>query len=195
MANILLVDDHPLYRDGFAHMVRGLRPAWSLYLSPSAAHALAVQAEKPLDLVLVDIGLPDDDGFMLVRTLAARAPALPQIVISGREDAAARMRARMYGARAFIGKTTPPEAIAGTIDAVLAGLTRFEDIGDVPALTPRQTEILMLLAEGHGNKEIRHRLNIAERTVRAHLTELFQLLGANSRMQAVVRAREMGLIA
>ena len=64
----------------------------------------------------------------------------------------------------------------------------------MPVLTGRQTELLMLLAEGHGNKEMRHRMNIAERTVRAHLTELFHLLGAHSRMQAVVRARELGLI-
>jgi DNA-binding NarL/FixJ family response regulator len=62
-------------------------------------------------------------------------------------------------------------------------------------LTTRQAEVLGLLAEGHANKEIRYRLGIAERTVRAHLTELFQVLGVNSRMQAVIRGRELGLIA
>ena len=82
------------------------------------------------------------------------------------------------------------------IDSVLRGDKIFNtgDPGNLPALTPRQIELLMLLAEGHGNKEIRHRLNIAERTVRAHLTELFQLLGAHSRMQALIRARELGLV-
>jgi DNA-binding NarL/FixJ family response regulator len=65
----------------------------------------------------------------------------------------------------------------------------------MPALSRRQAEILELLSAGHGNKEIRHRLGIAERTVRAHLTDLFQLLDAHSRMQAVIRARELGLIA
>lgn len=195
MANILLVDDHPLFRDGFAHMVRVMRPDWSLHFAETATQALAEQARSPFDLVIVDVGLPDDDGFALVKALADRTPDMPQIMISGREDAAVRMRARMSGARSFIAKTTPPEDIARTIDAVLAGLTRFENVGDIPVLTARQTEILMLLAAGHGNKEIRHRLNIAERTVRAHLTDLFQLLGANSRMQALIRARELGLIA
>ena len=78
----------------------------------------------------------------------------------------------------------------------LAGGTAFADnrAANLPTLTPRQAEILSLLAEGHGNKEIRHRLGIAERTVRAHLTELFQVLGAHSRMQALIRAREFGLI-
>lgn len=195
LATILLVDDHPLFRDGFAHMVRVMRPDWTLHVCESAAQALAMQARMSLDLVIVDVGLPGDDGFDLVKAIAARAPTLPQMLISGREDAAVRMRARMSGARSFIAKTTPPEDIVRTIDAVLAGLVRFEDIGDIPVLTARQTEILMLLAAGHGNKEIRHRLNIAERTVRAHLTDLFQLLGANSRMQALIRARELGLIA
>ena len=147
------------------------------------------------DVVIVDVGLPDDDGFTLVKTLAERAPSLPQIMISGRQDAAVRMRARLCGARGFIPKTTEPDEIASTIDAVLDGHMRFEDLSDIPTLTSRQTEILLLLADGHGNKEIRHRLNIAERTVRAHLTDLFQLLGANSRMQALIRARELGLIA
>ncbi|MDB5670710.1 MAG: two component transcriptional regulator, LuxR family, partial [Alphaproteobacteria bacterium] len=103
------------------------------------------------------------------------------------------------GVRGFIAKTMPPEAIARSIDQVHAGGTSFDEVRasrtELPGLTARQAEILELLAEGHGNKEIRHRLGIAERTVRAHLTELFQLLDAHSRMQALIRAREMGLIA
>jgi DNA-binding NarL/FixJ family response regulator len=108
-----------------------------------------------------------------------------------------RIRAQAAGARAFITKTARPDTIAETIDAVLKGDVVFragEGARDLPVLTARQFEVLTLLAAGHGNKEIRHRLNIAERTVRAHLTELFQLLGAHSRMQAVIRARELGLI-
>ena len=83
------------------------------------------------------------------------------------------------------------------VDTVLRGGLAFggcEHAGAMPVLTTRQAEVLALLAEGHANKEIRHRLGIAERTVRAHLTELFHLLGANSRMQAVIRGRELGLL-
>jgi LuxR family maltose regulon positive regulatory protein len=79
----------------------------------------------------------------------------------------------------------------------MAGRPAFPDastFAEAPRLTSRQAQILALLAEGHGNKEIRHRLGIAERTVRAHLTELFQLLGVHGRMPAVIRARELGLI-
>jgi DNA-binding NarL/FixJ family response regulator len=198
LVNILVVDDHPLFRDGFAHMVRVLRPRWTLHFSDSAAHALDILPSVEPDLVIVDVGLPGDDGFFLIKAIAAVSATLPQILISGREDAAVRLRARASGVRSFIAKTEPPETIAATIDAVLAGGTVFDvrkGVGELPVLTARQVEVLMLLAAGHGNKEIRHRLNIAERTVRAHLTELFQLLGAHSRMQAIVRARELGLLA
>jgi DNA-binding NarL/FixJ family response regulator len=197
VVNILVVDDHPLFRDGFAHMVRVLRPQWNLHFSESAAHALTALKGLTPDLVIVDVGLPDDDGFTLLKAIANVSAAIPQILISGRDDAAIRMRARASGVRSFIAKTSAPEKIADTIDAVLNGGTVFDTAKgseDMPVLTARQTEVLMLLAAGHGNKEIRHRLNIAERTVRAHLTELFQVLGAHSRMQAVIRARELGLI-
>jgi DNA-binding NarL/FixJ family response regulator len=107
------------------------------------------------------------------------------------------VRARAAGAAGFIAKTNLPETIIGMVEIVLQGGVAFGACarpGTIPVITPRQAEVLALLAEGHANKEIRHRLGIAERTVRAHLTELFHLLGANSRMQAVIRGREFGLI-
>ena len=148
-------------------------------------------------LVIVDVVLPGEDGFSLVKSIAAAAPGLPQILTSGREDAAVRIRAWASGARGFIAKNAPADELLRMIDKVLGGGTCFatEAPGGLPDLSARQSEILMLLSDGHGNKEIRHRLNIAERTVRAHITELFQVLGAHSRMQALIRARELGLIA
>jgi DNA-binding NarL/FixJ family response regulator len=181
MPLILLVDDHPLFRDGFAHMVRALRPAWQLSFADRAARAVAeIDALRP-DLAILDIGLPDEDGFALLVALAARAPDLPQVLLSGRNDVAVRVRARSCGAKGFIAKTMPPSRIIEMLDAA-------------PHLSLRQAEVLELLAEGHGNKEMRYRLGIAERTVRAHMTDLFQLLGAHSRTQAIIRAREFGLI-
>jgi len=195
--SILIVDDHPLFADGFAHMARTLRPDWVLYGAASAGDAVRAVAGVLPDLAIVDVGLPDDCGFSLVGRLAAAAPGLPVILISGRDDTAVRVRAHASGAAGFIAKTQTPETIVEMIETVLRGGRAFQDethAGPMPVLTPRQAEVLALLAEGHANKEIRHRLGIAERTVRAHLTELFHLLGANSRMQAVIRGRELGLI-
>jgi DNA-binding NarL/FixJ family response regulator len=194
---ILIVDDHPLFADGFSHMACGLRPDWAIQTAASAAAAVSALRMLSPDVVIIDIGLPDDDGFGLLRTINAAWPGLPTILISGRDDVAVRVRARASSASGFIAKTAAPLDVITMIEAVLAGGTAFSDAThgtDMPVLTSRQAQVLALLAEGHANKEIRHRLGIAERTVRAHLTELFHLLGANSRMQAVIRGRELGLI-
>jgi DNA-binding NarL/FixJ family response regulator len=188
-----------LFCEGLAHAAGRLRPEWELLFANSAVEALQALAARRFDLAIVDVGLPETDGFSLLRLIAAGHPDLPQILISGRSDAAVRVRARTCGARGFIAKTMPPDGIVAAIEAVLRGEVAIgpplrTETG-MPALSARQAEILELLSEGHGNKEIRHRLGIAERTVRAHLTELFLLLDAHSRTQALIRARELGLIA
>jgi len=196
VATILLVEDHPLFCEGFARMAQALAPGWTVRSVDCADAACAAIAERGIDLVLVDAGLPGRDGFTLMEELSAAHPLIPLMLISAREDAAARMRAQACGAVGFIGKREPSEVMVERIATVLAGGTAFDQPGDdVPALTARQVEVLELLAQGHGNKEIRHRLGIAERTVRAHLTDLFQTLGAQTRVQAILRAREFGLIA
>ena len=200
VTGILIVDDHPLFTDGFVHMARALRPAWVLRCTADASlalEALSTPDGNAFSIAIVDIGLPGQDGFSLLKSIRLGWPALPVLLMSGREDAAVRVRARAAGAAGFIAKTTAPETIVGMVDRVLQGGHAFgpaDCAAAMPILTPRQAEVLALLAEGHANKEIRHRLGIAERTVRAHLTELFHLLGANSRMQAVIRGRELGLI-
>ncbi len=197
MTRLLLVDDHPLFRDGFARMAQVLRPSWVVSFAGTAGQALEWLADETADVVVIDVGLPGDDGFTLLRAIAGFAPALPQILMSGRNDVGGRVQARAAGARGFIAKTGAPEVLADMVDAVLDGRQGFSPEtldAALPELTPRQADVLKLLTEGHGNKEIRHRLGIAERTVRAHLTDLFELLGVHSRTQAIIRARELGMI-
>ncbi len=204
-ATLLLVDDHPLFHAGLASMLRTARPGYGLLSAHDAAQGLEmVRADPRIDLVLVDIVLPGIDGFDALGEFGKACPQLPRVMISGREDAAARMRARHCGASGFISKAWAPERIAGVLDAVLDGGSGFDeqtpasrDAGggaDASNLTPRQVEVLSLLAEGHSNKEIEYRLGIAERTVRAHMTEIFQALGAQTRVQAILQAQKLGLI-
>lgn len=196
---VLLIDDHPLFVDGFAMMLRKSRPEWTLESTSSTIEALALLRQRAdFDLIIVDVQLPEHDGFETLGLIAEFCPSAPRMMMSGREDGLAQLRAQQAGARGFVVKASPPETILATIDSVLAGQPHFArgcGAGDpTPALSPRQTEVMELLATGCANKEIRFRLNIAERTVRAHLTEIFNTLGVNSRVQAIIRARELGLL-
>ena len=195
---LLLIDDHPLFVDGFATMIRQARPDWHFAFAHSSHEGVARLAEDTdFDLVIVYLQLPDRDGFATIAAIALICPHLPRLVISGREDAAARMRAQAAGASGFIVKSLPPERMIAVIDDVAAGRSGFaaaDSLTALPCLLPRQLDALTLLAEGHANKEIRFRLNIAERTVRAHLTELFATLGVQTRVNAIIRAREISLI-
>ena len=195
-ASLLLVDDHPLFRDGFAAMVGKTRPDWRLTTAESAETGCAALAGGDFDLVIVDIQLPDRDGFAAIAEMASLRPDVARVMISGREDMAARLRARHAGAAGFIDKAAEPARIVKMLELVLDGGVAFDVTpkGRSPSLSPRQAQVLELLAEGCANKEMRYRMGIAERTIRAHLTELFGLLGVTNRVQAIVRARELGLI-
>ncbi|WP_293906248.1 response regulator transcription factor [Phenylobacterium sp.] len=170
MVRALLVEDHPLFREGFTAMLARHRPHWTLESAGAAAEALEMLAAAgPRDLAIIDIQLPDIDGFE-----AARAPLMPRVMISGREDEAARLRSRDCGASGFLSKAWSPERMIAMVEQVLAGGVAF-DLPDGPTvagatLTARQLEVLSLLAEGHSNKGIERRMNIAPRTVRASIS-------------------------
>jgi DNA-binding NarL/FixJ family response regulator len=198
MVAVLLVDDHPLFRDGFAAMMKHHRPDWTLRTAQSGAEAVGFLAggERP-DLAIIDILLPDTDGFEAARMIGQIAPLVSRVMISGREDGAARLRSRDCGASGFISKSWSPERILEKLEEVLAGGVAFEassGIGLAEAMTARQLEVLTLLADGHSNKAIERRMGIAPRTVRAHLTEIFHLLEVEGRVQAILKARQLGLI-
>ena len=192
---LLLVDDHPLFIDGFASMLRVLRPHWQLLSALTSAEAQVLLGATPgIDVILVDLQLPDIDGYETVRRMKADYAHVPITIISGREDAAARIKSMRAGANGFIAKTASAQEIVALIEQIGGGSQEFGKIERLPALSERQSEILQLLATGCANKEIRHRLGIAERTVRAHLTEIFQSLAVNSRVQAILKAQALGMI-
>ena len=200
-ANLLLVDDHPLFHAGLRSVLRAQRPAYELMSAGDAAAGLEViRGRGDIDLVLIDIMLPGDDGFAAVASYGREAPTVPRVLISGREDPVTLGRVRKSGVSGFIAKSWPPAALIHVIDSVLEGGAAFEPPRSAAApmdgdgLTLRQLEVLSLLAQGKSNKDISRRLGIADRTVRAHLTEVFQAVGASSRIQAILNAQRMGLV-
>ena len=152
---ILLIDDHPLFVDGFVGMIRESRPNWHTEAFLTAADGCAALAQQShWDLAIVDIQLPDADGFETIARMAELNAAVPRIIISGREDEAARFRARRAGASGFIVKSLAAEAMLGVMDSVLSGAMSFVDAAPdrgVPNLSQRQIDVLLLLAEGHAN--------------------------------------------
>ncbi len=199
---ILLVDDHPVFCHGFRASAQGLHPRMTVLCAESGEGAMALLAFEPdIACVLVDITLPHLDGFETVRAIGRLTPFIPRVIISGREDSAARLRARHSGASGFISKSSAPAAIFRSIERVLAGDMVFDDLAestgceDAPCeLTPRQIEVLILMAQGLSNKEIEFRLDLAGRTVRAHITEIFKYMGVQTRGRALIEARQRGLI-
>ncbi len=193
---LLLIDDHPLFRQGFSAMLAEARPDWVVVSASCAAEGEAAARDPELDLILVDLALPDADGFDTIERIGAIAPSTPRVVISARTDEGAQRLAIKAGASGFISKGDDARAVLSCLERVVDGASGFEDgvVADGLILSPRQIEVLTLVAEGCPNKEIRHRLGIAERTVRFHLTDVFATLGVQSRVQAVLRAQALGLL-
>ena len=202
MTNILLIDDHPLFCGGFAATCQAQRPNLSVSVAASAAEAHEMLTAGAFSCILIDILLPDASGFDTLQSLARLDPLTPRVMISGRDDRTAKLRARHLGASGFISKSLSPTEIMAALDVILSGGVWFDDqdsgsdAGEAEdgALTPRQLEVLDLLAQGCANKEIEDRLGLADRTVRAHLTVIFKTLGVQSRIRAVMEARSRGLI-
>jgi DNA-binding NarL/FixJ family response regulator len=205
---ILLVDDHALFRDGIALVLERLGAPLELLEAGAGAEARAcVASHRDLDLVLLDVALPDEDGLETLRALRETAPEVPVIVLSALDSHTAIARALALGAQGYIPKSTSSDVMLGAIRLVLSGglylpPTLLEPETTAPAppspeipLTVRQAEVLQLVTQGLQNKEIGVRLGIAESTVRVHVTALLKLLGVGNRTEASYEARRRGWVA
>ncbi|MCU0775359.1 MAG: response regulator transcription factor [Ideonella sp.] len=197
--NLLLVDDHPLFGKGFVHALGHERAGSDVRAVLTLDEALEVAAGWPaLDAVLIDYHLGGDDGLSCLRRFGERFPLVARVLISGDEDPAVAYRARVAGAAGFLGKSMPMAQLLEALDRLCRGGESFPDpagrgrAAQDPGLTPRQQEVLSLVAVGRQNKQIAHDLAIAERTVKLHVTSLLALAGARNRTHLLVRARELG---
>lgn len=203
MTAVLIIDDHPLYRQGVAMALRSRFTGMSVEGAATASEGLALlDAGGGFDLVLIDLRLPDGSGFDALGSIAEAVPDLPKVMISGAEDPANSERARRSGASGFIPKSLPVNQMLDGIAAVLEGEEFFPPMAAIAAAPPqpstalslRQLEVLCLLGRGCSNKDIARQLAITERTAKAHVAAILAALGAANRTQAVVYAGERGLI-
>jgi DNA-binding NarL/FixJ family response regulator len=206
----LIVDDHPLVCSALEDMLRTAFEPCELLQAHSAAEALeTVRQIEDLDLVLLDLKLPDVDGFQGLIQLRKEAPKIPILVLSGLEDSRLADLARSYGALGYVTKKSSAGEIVTAVRDVLAGRTAFsaaavpcapEDLQEfdqvarvIGTLTPQQATVLRLLGEGLLNKQIAYELSISESTVKAHVSAILKKLEVSSRMQAVLMAQRGAL--
>jgi DNA-binding NarL/FixJ family response regulator len=200
MPRLLLIDDQPVFCSGFTATCAALRPQFDVTVTASLDEALDLfDAGRRFHCLIIDLAKPDGSDLAALEAVAAPSEGAPRLVISSRDDCATRLRAERLGASGFLSKSLASTDMMAAIDRVLAGGTFFDDVRPGPldhadSLTPRQLEVLELLGRGFANKEIETELGVADRTVRAHVTEIFKVLGVQSRVRAVVEARRRGLI-
>lgn len=197
---VLIADDHALYRDALARLVRALDAEADIAEAGSLGEAVALLAARPAcDLLLLDLRMPGCVEHSPVEALHRTHPGVPIVVISGSEHPHERQRALAHGAVGFLRKSLQPAAMQKALQRLLAG-EEIDDAmpddapaGDVPYLTPRQREVLRSLAHGASNKQMALRFGLSEGTVKLHVAAILQALGAGNRTEAAARARALGL--
>ena len=193
----LLVDDHPLFRDGFVAAVRQKIPHVNFTCAGTAAEARSMAVSLAPDLVLADWRLPDGDGLSLLAGFGVLCAASARVLLSGADDPRLPQKARAAGLIGYIPKTLEPAMLIHAMSRILAGEPFFPDnalIRATSVLTARQQDIVTLVARGLSNKEIGRALNITERTVKDHISLIFGRLGAVNRADAIARASARGLL-
>jgi len=212
---LLVVDDHPLMREAVQSVVARLEPGAAVLAAVDSERGFAIAAAEPdLDLVLLDLNLPGLAGIPALKAWRRRHPEVPVVVLSSANDRPTVLAAIAAGAAGFVPKSSPNEVLLGALRLVLAGgkylppeaLAPVAGPGARPAraaenarpaatlgLTDRQAQVLKLLAAGKSNKLISRELDLAERTVKAHLSAIFRALGVTTRTQAALAAAKLGL--
>lgn len=212
MTRLLIADDHPLFRAAMRHAANEaiadahICEAGDL---PSALSALELAPDT--DLVLLDLHMPGNHGLAGLAAIRAQHPGVGVVVISANDDPRVIRRALDHGAAGFIPKNTGMDVMREALHSVLRGEPWLppalrEAVARAPSqrrdaelaprlasLTAQQFRVLALVADGLLNKQIADRLHVQERTVKAHLSAIFEKLGVRNRTQAGVVLRELAL--
>lgn len=206
---LLIIDDHPLFRDALHAAVRSAYPEADTHEAHSLGEALELLGANPaFDLALLDLSMPDVQGFDGLLQLRTRHPRLPVLVVSGHEEQKIISEALSYGAAGYIPKSARKGVLADAIRAVMDGSVytpedytpvapdrdsagRAEMVQRLAKLTPQQLKVLQMLRQGLLNKQIAYELQVGETTVKAHVSEILRKLNVYSRTQAVIEVSKL----
>jgi DNA-binding NarL/FixJ family response regulator len=201
---VLIADDHPLARAGLQQLLGALDDITLVGAAAGGEEALRLADEHGPDVVLMDLEMPGKDGIETTRELRARRPAAAVVVLTSFSDRERILAALDAGAVGYLLKDADPDELARAIRAATRGGAPLHpraarelleqhragpQLTGGPQLTAREREVLALVAQGLPNKLIARRLAISERTVKGHLTHIFERIGVTDRTQAALWAR------
>jgi DNA-binding NarL/FixJ family response regulator len=208
---VVLADDHPMYRYGVAAVLADVAAVEVVGQADSGRALLELVETARPDVVVTDMKMPDLSGIEVTRALLVKRPDLPVLVLTMHDDDESVYGAMRAGARGYLLKGADGDELVSTILTLSAGGTAFGSsvarrivgffleasqkyaVGSFPQLTPREREVLDLLAAGRRNSAIGQQLGLSEKTVRNHLSSILAKLQVEDRSAAIVRAREAGL--
>ena len=211
MIGVLVVDDHPLFRDGVVAALLTAADVDVVGEAGDVAGALAAAAELSPDLVLMDLQLPDGSGVDATRALREAQPSVRVLVMTMSDDDEAVVAAMRAGARGYVVKGTGRDDVLHAVRTVAGGGAVFspgvaDRLGGLfaslaavpgkvafPSLTAREQEVLDLVARGYENRRIARELHLSDKTVRNHVSNVLTKLEVEDRAEAARRARNAGL--
>jgi DNA-binding NarL/FixJ family response regulator len=211
----LVVDDHPIVADAMATAIHAMRVFERVDSAGSLAEARRLLTDDPVcNLAVFDLHLSDAEGRDTLTAMRESFPDVPVLIFSGDDSLESITMAFECGARGYATKSSPMSVVSNAIRIVLSGssyippeaaqMLGLTTRAAVPSpgaphesplhLTGRQQQVFRLLLEGMPNKVIGARLSMAEGTVKAHLNTVFRMLGVRTRVEAILRARQLGLL-
>jgi DNA-binding NarL/FixJ family response regulator len=210
----LIVDDHTLIRDALRGVLNAFEEIEGVVEAVSSSDAGRLLEQTPaIGLVLLDLNLPDSNGLEFLRSIRAEKPSVAVVVLSASEDRNDMTKALTGGAAGFIPKSASRDVMQGALKLILSGGIYVPPeiliqsvrrpapgqkesalrVGTKLGLTERQVEVLQLMMQGMSNKAICRALDIAEPTVKNHVTAILRALGATNRTEAVIAAASLGV--
>ncbi len=214
MIRVILVDDQTLVRQGISSLLELTNDMRAVAQACDGDEALGVIASTPADVILLDVRMPRRTGLQVLESLQrTNAPSPPCILLTTFDDDSVALQGIRLGARGFLLKDVTLEQLATAIRTVASGQTLFTpavservrqglerapthfEFSSLPeALTPRETEVLRLLASGSSNREIAQALGTVEGTVKNQVSSIINKLGVRDRTRAVLKGLELGLV-
>jgi DNA-binding NarL/FixJ family response regulator len=209
---ILIVDDHALIRDALRGVLKELAQEATVLEAADSQQAMRlVEAHPDLHLILLDLNLPDRDGFAVLAYLRSHHATISLVVLSASQDRDSILKAINLGALGFIPKSAPRDVIVNALRLVISGGVYIPSEALAPAetrqakpaaqrprspadlgLTERQMEVIALMMEGKSNKAISRTLDVAEPTVKHHVTAVLKALNVTNRTEAVIAVGTLG---